>query len=80
MTAQVTSDGVGLVEKASVDKTVFSAKSVLLDISRSRGFFKPGLPFDLEVFVLQDPPTVIRRFCVDLLYHSHFRHTMTSIS
>ena len=49
--AIVTSEGVSLTEEASIEKTVFSAKSVLLDMSRSRAFFKPGLMYDLEVCI-----------------------------
>ena len=49
--AIVTSEGVRLTEEASIEKTVFSAKSMLLDMSRSRAFFKPGLPYDLEVCI-----------------------------
>ena len=51
MKARVTSDGIGLVEESTVENTVFSVKSVLLDTSKSRRFFKPGLPYDLEVFL-----------------------------
>jgi hypothetical protein len=47
--ARVTSDGVGLVEESTLDNTVFSVKSVVLDISKSRRYFKPGLPYDLEI-------------------------------
>jgi hypothetical protein len=67
--ARVTSDGIGLVEKATSENTVFSVKSVLIDTSRSRRYFKPGLPYDLEILArrpngspIKDVPITLQAF------------------
>ena len=63
-----------------MENTVFSVKSVLLDISKSRGFFKPGLPYDLEVFLTnmqgcnQEILRVFAMLCIIVCHCCRFLH------